>query len=72
MIALDRQRVRAQRRQPLHHSWLLKEVLCGFNHVGSSLVDWQEWSLKVIHCIARLVLVGIQLWSLEFGLGLHC
>ncbi|GJR18599.1 hypothetical protein Tco_0967126 [Tanacetum coccineum] len=32
MIALDRQHVRAQRRHPLHHSWLLEGVLSGFNH----------------------------------------
>ncbi|GKF03318.1 hypothetical protein Tco_0030241, partial [Tanacetum coccineum] len=34
MIALDCQRVRAQRRHPLHHSWLLEGVLSGFNHGG--------------------------------------
>ncbi|GKD23271.1 hypothetical protein Tco_1224974 [Tanacetum coccineum] len=32
MIALDCQRVKAQRRHPLHHSWLLEGVLSGFNH----------------------------------------
>ncbi|GJT96086.1 hypothetical protein Tco_1091604 [Tanacetum coccineum] len=32
MIALDRQRVRAQRRHLLHHFWLLEGVLSGFNH----------------------------------------
>ncbi|GJU75816.1 hypothetical protein Tco_1272886 [Tanacetum coccineum] len=47
MIALDRQRVRAQRRHLLHHSWLLEGVLSGFNHGGTSMGKWQEW-VKVI------------------------
>ncbi|GKA70405.1 hypothetical protein Tco_0776469 [Tanacetum coccineum] len=34
MIALDCQCVKAQRRHPLHHSWLLEGVLSGFNHGG--------------------------------------
>ncbi|GJY52615.1 hypothetical protein Tco_0443462 [Tanacetum coccineum] len=71
MIALDRQRVRAQRRHLLHHSWLLEGVLSRFNHGGTSMGKWQEWSLKVIYCVASLVLVVIQLWSLEFINGLH-
>ncbi|GJX73993.1 hypothetical protein Tco_0312588 [Tanacetum coccineum] len=32
MTALDCQRIRAQRRHPLHHSWLPEGVLSGFNH----------------------------------------
>ncbi|GJS76303.1 hypothetical protein Tco_0726184 [Tanacetum coccineum] len=71
MIALDRQRVRAQIRHSLHHYWLLKGVLSGFNLGGESLGDWQEWPFTIICYIAGLVLVVIQLWSLEFGLGLH-
>ncbi|GKB93948.1 hypothetical protein Tco_0980085 [Tanacetum coccineum] len=39
MIALDRQHVRAQRRHPLHHSWLLKGVLSGFNHGVSVILE---------------------------------
>ncbi|GKB44558.1 hypothetical protein Tco_0889500 [Tanacetum coccineum] len=34
MIALDRQRVRAQIRHSLHHYWLLEGVLSGFNLGG--------------------------------------
>ncbi|GJR61181.1 hypothetical protein Tco_1503343, partial [Tanacetum coccineum] len=71
IIALDRQRVRAQIRHPLHHYWLLEGVLSGFNLGGESLGDWQEWLFTIICYIAGLVLVVIQLWSLEFGLRLH-
>ncbi|GJR94009.1 hypothetical protein Tco_0266183 [Tanacetum coccineum] len=53
MIALDRQRVRAQRRHLLHHSWLLEGVLSGFNHGGTSMGKWQEWSLKV--CVIKRI-----------------
>ncbi|GKG11464.1 hypothetical protein Tco_0342864, partial [Tanacetum coccineum] len=34
MIALDRQRVRCQKRQPLHHYLLLEGSLSGFNLRG--------------------------------------
>ncbi|GJZ58342.1 hypothetical protein Tco_0613836 [Tanacetum coccineum] len=34
MIALDRQRVRCQKRHPLHHYWLLEGGLSGFNLGG--------------------------------------
>ncbi|GJY95634.1 hypothetical protein Tco_0511995 [Tanacetum coccineum] len=71
MIALDRQRVRAQIRHSLHHYWLLEGVLSGFNLEGGSLGDWQEWPFTIICYIAGLVLVVIQLWFLEFGLGFY-
>ncbi|GKE96000.1 hypothetical protein Tco_1580855 [Tanacetum coccineum] len=71
MIALDRQHVRAQIRHSSHHYWLQEGVLSGFNLGGESLEDWQEWPITIICYIAGLVLVVIQLWSLEFGLGLH-
>ncbi|GKF54811.1 hypothetical protein Tco_0165151, partial [Tanacetum coccineum] len=68
MIALDRQRVRAQRRYSLHHYWLLEG---GINLGGTSMWKWQEWPLNFYMYIATLVLVEIQLWSFKFGLGLH-
>ncbi|GJV12844.1 hypothetical protein Tco_1354385 [Tanacetum coccineum] len=56
MIALDRQRVRAQRRHSLHHYWLIEGDLSGINLGGRSLGKWQKWPLKVYKCVANLVL----------------
>ncbi|GJS03096.1 hypothetical protein Tco_0319604 [Tanacetum coccineum] len=64
MIALDCQHVRAQRRHPLHHSWLLEGVLSGFNHGGRGLVDWQTQSLNLYKYIATLVLCGVKILRL--------
>ncbi|GJV90769.1 hypothetical protein Tco_1538582 [Tanacetum coccineum] len=55
MIALDRQRVRAQIRHSLHHYWLLEGVLSGFNLGGESLGDWQEWPFTMYKCVAKTV-----------------
>ncbi|GJX05796.1 hypothetical protein Tco_0193728 [Tanacetum coccineum] len=47
MIVLDRQHVRCQKCHPLHHYWLLKWGLSGFDLRGESLVDWQETAVPI-------------------------
>ncbi|GKD34039.1 hypothetical protein Tco_1249548 [Tanacetum coccineum] len=69
MIALDRQRVRAQRRHSLHHYWLLEGDLSGIDLEGRSLCKWQKWSLKVYTCVANLVLDDTTLF-LEVWVGI--
>ncbi|GJT71441.1 putative reverse transcriptase domain-containing protein [Tanacetum coccineum] len=49
MIALDRQRVRAQIRHSLHHYWLLEGVLSGFNLGGEEIVARHRIPVPIIY-----------------------
>ncbi|GJR65328.1 hypothetical protein Tco_0011393 [Tanacetum coccineum] len=64
MITLDPQRVKAQRRYLLHHSWLLEGVLSGFNHGGrergtSPSTGWFSWSFNGSNLFSRIFMTPI-------------